>query len=1017
MHIYAGFIDIVMSDIMIELLNNEDEDLLRNAICSIRSMGSIGQCQDELISDEVFSRVACIIETYSHDELLVRNSLAVLAVFSYNEESHPCLAVKDVMQVLFRMTRDCKDILARVLIATTLCNMSISHKSRVFMLEKGLIEALGVLSGTTNEQIQELCATCLCNLTSSLPLQKQLVKNSALDLLMVIALVRSTATHTKQLCARALLNLFNSTDVIPTLRDCDALRIFAGLSSISHVPTQVICARGFLTLTGSETWRRDLIEMPILMQALLNMINSPSEEARLMIGIAVCNLLVCPFSQPILIKYSGLDVLNVLSVSTVDDIKEAIVESLFSLINIPTLQPVMISESAVNILLYFLQDTNDRVFDTSLHTLYQMAKNPGYRLHMLEANCASVLVSLVVQGDRLVDNTDNTDITKQARVIVFAERCCQILCLLSYADIKCASLVENSKVMIAFHILYTKRLSTVKIGTYLAAMLRNLSSISDLCVSLVESKCVALLGNMFIEMFQQGAAQEILLTRRCLLPLLHNICKEVSLQPEVLRQGLMELLTIIMLNKTDIKELEISERKVSRVVLTTSEIMHVASTIQLVTQTVSCHSSLLESDCIRILHLLSNQININDDAKHEIACAISKLSATRNPTVKALLTQQGASEILTPIAKTTRRPDTQKQCLLALGYLSNASRINSGAVSSLLHIASGIGTGKDSATTTTDADMLHLERIGEEFGIDSKTARLTQRSNSSEGTKRGGSAGSKLLLVPNFSTPIHSSGGSTRIGGGKTDASADKATEIIWTQIEKSNYKYNIIFIPIETELAGKANEVSFPNLSLPKATTRTKEETDERSAQLAIPPLPTAPMAKDMTEVSLETDFQAQREDTEEVSSEMSDTFESKPSAGLHLDISNLSETSSGKKSISRRSLLARKKSSNSPSSFRLMSSARSARSNLSGSSDQPVSAAQMMMMQQGGSKTTSRRNSILSTTSLASHNSTPVILNPINQGGSSTSRERGETQKIASSTNSNLKPTLPIRAASCFL
>ena len=48
-----------MADVMTELLGQDDRDLLRNAICSVRAMGSIGQCEEELISEEV-----CILCVY-----------------------------------------------------------------------------------------------------------------------------------------------------------------------------------------------------------------------------------------------------------------------------------------------------------------------------------------------------------------------------------------------------------------------------------------------------------------------------------------------------------------------------------------------------------------------------------------------------------------------------------------------------------------------------------------------------------------------------------------------------------------------------------------------------------------------------------------------------------------------------------------------------------------------------------------------------------------------------------------
>ena len=42
-----------MADMLAELLAQNDANILRNAICCIRTMGSIGQCQEEMISDEV----------------------------------------------------------------------------------------------------------------------------------------------------------------------------------------------------------------------------------------------------------------------------------------------------------------------------------------------------------------------------------------------------------------------------------------------------------------------------------------------------------------------------------------------------------------------------------------------------------------------------------------------------------------------------------------------------------------------------------------------------------------------------------------------------------------------------------------------------------------------------------------------------------------------------------------------------------------------------------------------------
>ena len=55
-----------MADMLAELLAQNDANILRNAICCIRTMGSIGQCQEEMISDEVSMPIAFILVYACH---------------------------------------------------------------------------------------------------------------------------------------------------------------------------------------------------------------------------------------------------------------------------------------------------------------------------------------------------------------------------------------------------------------------------------------------------------------------------------------------------------------------------------------------------------------------------------------------------------------------------------------------------------------------------------------------------------------------------------------------------------------------------------------------------------------------------------------------------------------------------------------------------------------------------------------------------------------------------------------
>ena len=80
-----------IADVLSELLCAVDVNVLRNTVCSIRSLGEAGLCQKELLSDTLLVRIADIVVRYQEDLVLVRDCCAVLAVFSYDYQSHRCV--------------------------------------------------------------------------------------------------------------------------------------------------------------------------------------------------------------------------------------------------------------------------------------------------------------------------------------------------------------------------------------------------------------------------------------------------------------------------------------------------------------------------------------------------------------------------------------------------------------------------------------------------------------------------------------------------------------------------------------------------------------------------------------------------------------------------------------------------------------------------------------------------------------------------------------------------------------
>ena len=248
-----------ISQILFELLDNDDTDVLKNCISSIRALLENGICHDEIIAvDSLISRIANITVRYCDQRDIPRLGCAVLTVLSHDRAAHNGLSAEDVLLVLFQLTRS-DDIVTRELVATCICNISINEECRVRMIEKGVVDVIASLSGATSERIQELCARSICNLTCTVEMHPLMIENNILQTTLMISLVRSVSNGTKQLCARALLNLV-SDDNLPAIISAGVIRAFSTLSHLEDSHTQYICARGFLLLSASIGGRETIVQ-------------------------------------------------------------------------------------------------------------------------------------------------------------------------------------------------------------------------------------------------------------------------------------------------------------------------------------------------------------------------------------------------------------------------------------------------------------------------------------------------------------------------------------------------------------------------------------------------------------------------------------------------------------------------------------------------------------------------------------------------------------------------------------
>jgi hypothetical protein len=553
-----------IAEMMFDLLSLRDIFVLRNTICGIRCLGEYGLCHNELLSDEFLERVAGIVVRHHDDKILVENCLAVLAVFSYDDASHNGLAVDSVMSVLFRAASTSQEnITTRSLVATTLCNISVDEKVRARMVDKDVVDVLSNLSGATSELIQELCAKCICNITASVDLHPKILKHGILQTILMISCVRAVANTTKQLCARALLNLLEDSN-IEALKVAGAVRVFATLSAIDNLPIQNICARAFLIFTGTETMREDIVSRMPVIHAIFGMVRCSSLRVNVMVGLAICNLLVCPKSQKMAIVAGGLSVLKIIAAMEIDELTEATARVIVNLVLEPSLHLNLLRETLVPVLVSYLQHPSRTAFECALHALSCMAQYELFHTMMIERGTVTALVGALMAARYPYITTRHN-----------AVEMCRCLCLLSYNATSTANteranaqaskdfvpgglqlnvpqhhasrfnaseaMIVQGNIMLAPHIIYRNGTCTAQAATMMAILFRNLSYDRTMFKAIMEHDVLRLLRCLYADFKQECAG-----ILRASIIFMNNLAHDHTMHTALLQQGMMAILHAVV---------------------------------------------------------------------------------------------------------------------------------------------------------------------------------------------------------------------------------------------------------------------------------------------------------------------------------------------------------------------------------------------------------------------------------------------------------------------------------------
>ena len=183
------------------------------------------------------------------------------------------------------------------------------------MVAAGIVPVVAELSNSYCEENQLYCARALCNLGCHAGSEEAVVEQGGVAALMMICMVRAVSHLTKQVCAKALLNLLCTPAVrenwLPALAKEGLVQACSVLSRLSEEETMRVCASIFCTLSAQgPAGRALLVERRSTLLDVFGLMRSRDRTTQVVCGKTACNLLGHVDSQQPAVRAGAVSVLT-----------------------------------------------------------------------------------------------------------------------------------------------------------------------------------------------------------------------------------------------------------------------------------------------------------------------------------------------------------------------------------------------------------------------------------------------------------------------------------------------------------------------------------------------------------------------------------------------------------------------------------------------------------------------------------------------------------------------------------
>ena len=275
------------------------------------------------------------------DAALVGGCCAALASLSYDATARHQMQKAGALRAVLEICKTCpvnttSTSVITTRCATTLCNVSSDEDSerRLQLVQDGIVGALGRLSESYSEDMQNDIARCFCNLAHAPHTPQALVDHGAVQILMLVGTMRASAVTTRRCVAQALWNictpatleaLINTTldpkeedDTKKRKPDTAAMAFahaFGLLAAQDDEQTLELVAALFAATASTKHGRQMLVlAKNQVLKGAYTLLRSKTRSTRLTAGLAACNLLRDAATANEACRTGALHVVRVLSV-------------------------------------------------------------------------------------------------------------------------------------------------------------------------------------------------------------------------------------------------------------------------------------------------------------------------------------------------------------------------------------------------------------------------------------------------------------------------------------------------------------------------------------------------------------------------------------------------------------------------------------------------------------------------------------------------------------------------------